>query len=101
MIIYSVTISIEADIRAEWLDWMQQHHIPAVMSTGYFLENHIQELIDPEPQEGTYTFNIQYGCESMEDYETYMQNEAKVMQELHTSRFSDKFVAFRTLLRRF
>lgn len=101
MIIYSVTISIEAAVRVEWLDWMQQHHIPTVMSTGYFLENHIQELIDPEPQEGTYTFNIQYVCKSMTEYEAYMENEAKVLQEMHISRFHDKFVAFKTLLRRF
>ncbi|MEZ4829138.1 MAG: DUF4286 family protein [Bacteroidia bacterium] len=100
MIIYSVTVSVEADIREEWLSWMQEFHIPEVMASGYFKENHIQELLEPEPQKGTFTFNIQYLCESMEDYHLYMQNEAKVLQEIHTQKFSDKFVAFRTLLKR-
>ncbi|MDX2248864.1 MAG: DUF4286 family protein [Bacteroidia bacterium] len=100
MIIYSVTVSIEADIREEWLKWVKKNHIPEVMATGYFSENHIQELIDPEPQEGTFTFNIQYHCANRGDYDLYMQNQAKVLQEKHNDEFAGKFVAFRTLLER-
>lgn len=101
MIIYSVTVSIDASIREEWLSWMQEVHIPEVMATGFFREKIIQELLDPPPQPGSYTFNIQYTCHTIEDYESYQQGPAQSLQEAHTLRYRDKFVAFRTLLRRF
>jgi hypothetical protein len=36
VIIYSVTVSIEQDSSAEWLEWMTSVHIPDVMNAGYF-----------------------------------------------------------------
>ncbi len=39
MIIYNVTVKIDNDVVAEWLNWMQTVHIPDVMQTGYFTEN--------------------------------------------------------------
>ena len=101
MIIYSVTVSIDASIREEWISWMKQVHIPEVMATGYFHERTMQELLDPPPQPGSFTFNIQYTCKTIEEYEAYHQGPAEALQSAHTMRYKDKFVAFRTLLRRF
>ena len=36
MYIYNVTITLEPEIEAQWLDWMQQHHIPAMLATKKF-----------------------------------------------------------------
>ena len=100
MIIYSVTVSIDKLIKEDWLSWMQEKHIPDVMSTGYFQEYAIQEIIDPEPQDGSRSYNIQYLCENMETYKSYQQTAAPALQKEHKERFKDRFVAFRTLLRR-
>lgn len=100
MIIYSVTVSIDKLIQEDWLGWMQEKHIPDVMATGYFQEYAIQEIIDPQPQPGSLTYNIQYLCENMEAYQSYQQSAASALQKEHTERYKDRFVAFRTVLRR-
>ena len=46
MIIYSVTITIDAEIESEWLDWMRRIHVPDVVRTGCFSECRIYKIID-------------------------------------------------------
>lgn len=99
MILYSITVSVDSDIAPDWLEWMQETHIPAVMGTGYFTGYTVQELLDPPPQAGTFTFNIQYVCASLAQYEAYQQNAAQALQRDHVEKYQEKAVAFRTLLR--
>ena len=54
MIIYSVTVTIEAAIESEWLDWMRQVHVPDVLRTGCFAEATIYKLIEPKSDDPTY-----------------------------------------------
>ena len=37
MMLYNVTVGIDQSIEAEWLPWMKEIHIPAVLETGMFL----------------------------------------------------------------
>lgn len=100
MIIYSVTVSIDAAIEADWVAWMRTRHIPDVLDTRCFHAAHLQRLLDPQPEPGLLTFNIQYECRLMEDYLRYQEQFALALQQAHTERYRDQFVAFRTLLRR-
>ena len=100
MIIYSVTVTIDASIEGDWLPWMREVHIPDVMATGYFVERSMQRLLDPKPDKGTATFNIQYLCKSMAELEAYQKNAAEALQKDHTERYKGRFAAFRTLLER-
>ena len=97
MIIYNVTVNIDNDVADEWLKWMVDVHIPDVLNTGLFLENHIYRLIADE-NSGGISYAVQYHCESMNEYEKYKQNFAVDLQAAHAARYKDKFVAFRTLL---
>ena len=96
MIIYNVTINIDGQLHEEWLDWMKNVHIPEVMSTGYFLENRFSKVLSDDPEGITYS--VQYLCNSMKDYEDYKSNHAPALQKKHTEKFTNRFVAFRTLL---
>lgn len=96
MIIYSVTVNIENDVREEWLHWMKEKHIPDVMATGFFIENKICKVLVDEEQ-GT-TYSIQYTAKSMNDLETYQKEHAPRLQKEHADKYTNKFVAFRTLL---
>ena len=100
MIIYSVTVSMDLDIEGNWVAWMRTKHIPDVLETGYFYAAHLHKLLDPAPEEGVATYNVQYECPTMEAYETYRDTEAPRLQAEHTERYKDRFVAFRTLLNR-
>ena len=97
MILYNVTVKIDNDVAAEWLQWMQTVHIPDVMRTGYFSENRILKLLGDDDTEAT-TYAIQYFCSSIEQYENYNELFAPALREQHTNKFKNKFVAFRTLL---
>lgn len=96
MIIYNVTINIDAQVHEEWLEWMKNIHIPEVMSTGYFLENRFSRVLSDDPEGITYS--VQYLCNSMADYEEYKKTHASTLQKKHSEKYANRFVAFRTLL---
>ena len=48
MILYNVTINIDATIQKEWLIWMKEIHIPKVMETGCFTENKVCRILAEE-----------------------------------------------------
>ena len=41
MLLYNVTVIIEDAAAEEWLQWMQEIHIPEVMATGKFVSNRL------------------------------------------------------------
>jgi hypothetical protein len=96
MIIYSVTITVEAAIGREWLDWMRRIHVPDVLQTGCFAGATIYRLVEPKNNEPTYT--IQYQCSSIEQYQRYRDHFAPVLQKEHNDRFSGRFRASRQVL---
>lgn len=99
MIIYSVTVSINKGVESDWLHWMKEVHIPDVMATGLFSESHFNKLLYPPPHDdNSATYNIQYHCASLADYERYQEEFAPRLQQEHTARYEQQFVAFRTIL---
>lgn len=100
MIIYSVTVQVPNELAVEWLNWMREEHIPAVMDAGYFSAFHVQRLIDPVVDPNFRTFNIQYECESLTKYDAYRRLAAPALQQATAERYGNKVVAFRTVLER-
>lgn len=98
MIVYNVTVNIDANIEQEWLHWMKTVHVPEVLATGLFLENKILRIHDQEKMEGTSTYAFQYVLKSMVDYETYRDVHAPALQKSHIDKFNGRFAAFRTLM---
>ena len=96
MIIYNVTINVDDTTHLQWLKWMQQEHIPAVLSTGLFTGYRICHLLDVE-DEGT-TYSIQYSCNSLIEYNEYKAKHAPHLQKEMLAMFGDKVTAFRTLM---
>jgi hypothetical protein len=96
MIIYNVTINVDNDVHAEWLDWMKHTHIPEVMATGLFLDSRICRVLADD--EGGLTYAIQYTCADMATYERYRDQHAPRLQAETQKRYGGKFAAFRTLL---
>lgn len=97
MILYNVTINIDSTVHDEWLEWMKSTHIPEVLATGLFTDNKIFRIITDEDEEGI-TYSIQYFLNNMDDYEKYQNEFSGKLQEEHSGKFRDKFVAFRTIM---
>ncbi len=96
MIIYNVTINVNADVAEEWLGWMTATHIPEVMSTGLFLDNRICRVLADD--DGGITYAVQYTCADMATYERYKNEHAPRLQAETQKHYGGKFAAFRTLL---
>ena len=96
MVLYSVTVTIDADVEREWLDWMTRVHVPEVVATGCFSECRIHKVIDSEAGDSTYV--LQYRAASLAEYQRYRDSFAAALQKDHTDRFAGRFRASRQLL---
>lgn len=96
MILYSVTITIQAGIEAEWVEWMNKIHIPDVLRTGCFAECRMFKVLGSKGEEAS--FVMQYQCQSIEEYHRYRDNFAPALQKEHSDRFSGRFRGSRQLL---
>ena len=95
MIVYNVTINIDAEVHDAWLKWMKEEHIPHVMATGLFLDNRMLRVLSDD--EG-FTYAIQYTCADMATYQRYRDEHAARLQAETQQHFGGQFAAFRTLL---
>ncbi len=100
MIIYSVTISLDRGIEQNWLAWMQETHIPEVMATGHFEDYSFQQLLEPTVDPEMVTYNVHYHCATIEAYRAYEKNHAPKLRQAHEDRYANRFVSFRTLLKK-
>lgn len=96
MILYNVTISLDAKVENDWLEWMRTKHIPDVMNTGCFIESRLCRIHAEE--EGGLTYAISYVAESPEKYEEYKSKFAPQLQHEHSIKFGGTFASFRTVL---
>lgn len=82
----------------EWLEWMQEVHIPEVMATGCFLSFRILKVLTNANDDEGVNYSIQYDAASMADYERYREQFAPAMQQQTKARYGERVLAFRTLL---
>ncbi len=97
MILYNVTISIDASSETEWLSWIRDTHIPDVIRTGYFKECKLCRLVGAEEQGGK-TYAIMYTAYTEKGLLEYKAMHAQSLQNEHNVKFQGRFAAFRTEL---
>lgn len=96
MIIYNETFVVEESIHHEWLHWMQQIHIPAVISTGCFDSYKILAVLD-SPNEGV-TYCIQYQTHDIKFYNEFIEKHAQQLHINHHQKFENQYVLFNSLM---
>lgn len=96
MIIYNVTVNIDASVHDQWLIWIKEH-IPHVLATGHFTEAKLTKVLVEEDLGGT-TYSIQYRARSREALDHYYEQDAERLRKDGMQRFADKMLAFRTEL---
>ena len=97
MIIYNVTVKVEAAIAAPWLAWMLNEHIPDILATECFFDYTVVKLLDIDETEGP-TYAIQYHARSKADYNRYLEFHAAEMRKRSFDKWGERFIAFRTLM---
>ncbi len=96
-VLYNITIKIESSLQEEWLNWMKSTHIPDFMITGCFESFRLTRIIGDDDEHGV-GFAIQYIAADMVSFHAYQENYAKKLQKEHSDRYSNRYVAFRTLM---
>jgi len=96
MILYNVTIILDAEIHVNWLKWLKNQHLKEMMSTGFFISYRLLKVLD-SPNEGV-TYCVQYIADSVEKYNEYMQIHPNQLQTNVPAEFLNKFVVFSTLM---
>ncbi len=97
MILYNITYNIDQQIEREWLRWMKDEHVPAVVATGLTMQNNALKLLT-EIENGGVTYTFQYWFQTMEDFVTYQSLHQYALQQQVATRYANRYVSFRTLL---
>lgn len=97
MYIYNITTNIEASVHNEWLQWMQETHIPEIMATCKFLKAKMSKVLVEEDMGGI-TYSVQFTSVDKETLQKYYTEDAARLRDAALKRFPNKFVSFRTEL---
>ena len=97
MFIYNVTTNVAWSIHEEWLAWMQQEYIPAVMKTNCFVQWQLLKLHELDETEGP-TYIVQYFAESYALYNRYHELYANNFHKKTLDKWGDDIFSFKTLL---
>jgi len=97
MIVYNVTIKVVNEVADAWVKWMKTEHIAEVIGTGLFVECRLCRLLEQDEADGV-TYSAQYLCNSIDDYNAYINEHAEKMRDKGFKLFGGKFIAFRSVM---
>lgn len=96
MLLYNVTYGIDKSIEKEWVLWMKEQYIPAVLKSDLFQEGKIFKVLHDD--ETSISYSVQFFASSIEEVLRFIEHvEPELNNELNR-RYKDRHVAFRTLL---
>ena len=97
MVIYNVTSQLDSDIEAQWIQWMQDVHIPEMLATEQFTEVKILKIVDSSDSEDI-RYAVQYACESLDHLQMYLDRFSAKLRQSALDAFGEKVLSFRTVL---
>ena len=97
MIIYNVTSNIQKQVAQQWLDWMQNKHIPEILATAKFSKAVLVRVLVPDEQDDV-TYAAQFTTSNRETLQKYYTHDAPKFRSESVTLFGDKVLTFRTEL---
>ena len=97
MIIYNVTYNVTPEIEQQWIEWMNDHHIPSVLATGFFGSSKIFRLLTEVVENGL-TYCCQYYAEDKKELSSYLENHEEQFELVIRSKFGDRCLFFSSIL---
>lgn len=98
MFIYNTTVNVDESINIEWLKWMHEIQIPAILATQKFIKVKLCEVLITEDLGGI-TYAVQYTAKNKEDLTDFITNHAYKFKEEEMKLFSGKYGTFTTELK--
>lgn len=96
MVIYEVSLEVDADIMAVWLSWLDGH-VTAMLALPGFVDAQRERLLEPAPPPGRVGFIVRYRLHDLAALEAYLQHHAAAMRADAVGRFGDRFSAARRI----
>ncbi|GAB3919973.1 DUF4286 family protein [Mucilaginibacter myungsuensis] len=96
MIVYNETYVMDPAIEQEWLDFMRNDQIPAIMKYGWFNTYKILTILD-SPNEGV-TYCVQFTTDKLSNYDFFKRQHLQNFHLKHNAKFENKFVLFNTVM---
>lgn len=94
MHIYNVTTNIDESVHEEWLQWMKNQYIPAMLATGKFTGALMSRVLVNEPMGGI-TYSVQYKTRDKETLQKFYTEDADTMNKM-MDKYKGKAVFFST-----
>ena len=95
MYIYSVNVTIDKEIKDDWIKWMTEKHIPDVLRIGLLKDASV--LVNTEYYADKFNFVVQYCADNQEDLALYREKYSPELQKEHSDRYEGKFSAKRNV----
>ena len=97
MVVYEVSIEVDAALRATYLDWLRAHVAEIVALPG-FTGADILEVLDPACEDGWFAVCVQYRLRDADALDTYLREHAPRLRADGVARFGDRMRARRRVL---
>jgi hypothetical protein len=97
MFIYNVTTLVDHVVHTNWVNWMQEKHIPEVMATGCFAKFQFVKILEIDETEGI-TYAVQYFIESKALYNLYIEKFAATLREDALKKWGSNISGFHSLM---
>lgn len=95
--IYNVTTKVNHSVHNNWLIWIKNEHIPAMIATSCFTQAVLLKLKGVDNSEG-FTYAVQYYANAEQDYDRYLEQYAVNTRQSVLDKWGDKIISFRTTL---
>jgi hypothetical protein len=96
MILYNITVIIEEEIEAGWLDFINHTFVPDALASNLLISNRILRVID-SPNEGI-TYCLQFISDNLENYTQFKDSYASQLFDAHALKFKNQAVFFSTIM---
>ena len=97
MLLYNITIAVDAQIEQEWKEWMKLTLIPQTLQSGLFHSHRFYKVLTHDDP-ATVSYCVQYFIETIEQFNLYLKDHAPGFLEQQRLKYPDRHAAFQTLL---
>lgn len=90
-------MKVDWEIHDDWLNWLKNYHIPAIIDYKCFKEAKLLKLQEIDESDGA-TYAIQFFAESKSDYNRYIKLFANEIYTIEQKFWGTKVFSFATLM---
>ena len=97
MLIFNTTYKVATNQNENWLEWMNNQHIPFMLESGLFSKPQIAKVLGSEDNEGL-SFSVQFLIQDIDSLMDWHRENAVSFQNNCSAKFGTEVVFFTTVL---